>query len=112
MSAKRPPGARRRGRSWIAAVLLGFVVVATAVIWRRGYGVTRGAEIRTLTRQRNELRAERASLERHIAELTGRARLEGIAERQLDMHVPADSQVIVMPAAALTPAAEGKRAAP
>ena len=97
MMASRAAGPRLRGRSLVALLLIAFVIVATAVIWRRGYGVARAEEMRTLTRQRNQLRAERTSLERQIGQLTGRTELGGIAEQRLDMHVPADSQVVVLP---------------
>ena len=50
----------------VAAVLIGFVIVTTAVIWRRGYGVARAEEMRALIRQRDQLRAERTSLERRL----------------------------------------------
>lgn len=98
MSRARGRSRRLRGRSFVAAALIAFVVVTTAVIWRRGYAVKRGEELRTLVRRRNQLRAERASLERQIGELAGRSALGGVAERRLDMHVPADSQVIILPA--------------
>jgi hypothetical protein len=90
---------RPRGRSIVAAVLVGFVIVATAVIWRRGYGVARAEEMRAMMRQRDQLKAERTSLERRIGQLTGRAELGGVAEQRLEMHVPADSQVVVLPGA-------------
>jgi cell division protein FtsL len=79
-------------------MLVGFVVVATAVIWRRGYGVAQAMEFRQLDRQRIQLQSQRAALERQIHELTGRSHLGALAEGQLDMRVPADSQVIVLPA--------------
>ncbi len=101
-----------RGRSVVAAVLIGFVIVTTAVIWRRGYGVARAEEMRTLIRQRDQLRAERTSLERRIGQVTGRAELGGVAEQRLDMHVPADSQVVVLPTPAASTGDERARAAP
>lgn len=98
MSARRGgTGAGWRGRSWVAVALVGFVLIAALVIWRRGYGVAEGAELRTLDRQRLQLEAQKAALQRQIRELAGRARLGSIAEQRLDMHVPADSQVIVLP---------------
>ncbi len=111
MSPSRGRSARPRGRSIVAVLLVAFVVVATAVIWRRGYAVKRGEELRSLTRRRNQLRAERASLERQVGEITGRSALAGVAERRLDMHIPADSQVIVLPAPTLSPVGDS-RAAP
>jgi cell division protein FtsL len=112
VSAQRKSTGRPRGRSIAALLLVGFVIVATAVIWRRGYGVAKAAELSRVTRHRDQLRAERMSLERRIGELTGRTQLEGVAERQLDMHVPADSQVIMLPAPASLPTGEGPRATP
>ena len=98
MRAKRAAsGRRRRGRSLVGGLLVGFVIVATAVIWRRGFGVARAKELQELERQRAQLEAERTSLARRIAEGTGRATLGGVAERKLDLHVPTDSQIIVLP---------------
>lgn len=111
MSRSGATNSRRRGRSIVALLLVGFVVVATAVIWRRGYGVSHAEELRVLTRQRNQLTAERTSLERRIAQLTGRAQLGGVAEQRLNMHVPADSQVVVLPMPSL-PQTDRARAAP
>ena len=93
----------RRGRSLVALALAGFVLIATAVIWRRGYGVSTAADLRLLVRQRDQLRAERANVMRRIADLTGRDRLGSVAERDLGMRVPADSQVIVLPEPAAAP---------
>lgn len=110
MSEARARTARRRGRSVVAVALVAFVIVATAVIWRRGYAVAKAEDLRSLTRRRNQLRAERASLERRIGELTDRSTLAALAEQRLDMHVPADSQVIVLPAPPLPPAGQASRA--
>jgi cell division protein FtsL len=107
---------RWRGRSVIAAGLVVFVLVAAVVIWRRSYGVMQGAEMRSLDRQRMQLEAQKAALEREVRDAAGRARLGPVAETRLDMHVPADSEVIVLPATRATrvPSGEGAadRAAP
>jgi cell division protein FtsL len=96
-----PRGGRRgsvwRGRTLVAAGLAGFVLVASGIIWRRGYGIGRAAEIRDLDRRRLQLEAERATLERDIAEWSSRSRLGPIVEQRLHMRVPDDSQVIVVP---------------
>ncbi len=73
-------------------------MVAAVVIWRRGYGVTQGVELRTLDRQRMQLEAQKAALERVVRDEAGRAHLGPVAESRLDMRVPADSEVIVLPA--------------
>ncbi|MBX9927279.1 MAG: cell division protein FtsL [Gemmatimonadaceae bacterium] len=86
-----------RGRTVVGALLLGFVLVATGVIWRRSHGVARARETTRLEQQRAALEAQRAKLEGDIRDATSRGRLGRIAEERLGMRVPADSQVILLP---------------
>ena len=87
----------RRGRSWVALALVGFVLVAAGVILRRSYGITEARAMRDLDRRRAQLTAERAQLESDIRDLSSRARLGPVAEQRLNMHVPHDSQVVILP---------------
>jgi cell division protein FtsL len=96
-------GARGRGRSIVAIALLGFLLVATGVIWRRSYGIARARELRDLDRRRVQLEAQRAKLESEIRELSSRATLAPIAEQRLNMHVPSDTQVVILPRPRPTP---------
>jgi hypothetical protein len=73
-----------RGRSVVALVLVGFVLVATGVIWRRSFGNARARE------------AERAKLEGDIRDASSRAILAKVAEERLNMHIPSDSLVIYL----------------
>ncbi len=100
-----------RGRAVVALVLVGFVVVATGVIWRRSYGIARAREQRALEQQRAALEAERAKLEGDIRDASSRARLARLAEERLNMHIPSDSQVIRLqrPARAKAPVANDPR---
>jgi len=84
----------------VALGLVGFVLVAAGVIWRRGYGAAHAAEIRELDRRRAQLADEQAALERRVRELSSRTRLGPIVENRLGMRVPDDSQVVVLPAPA------------
>lgn len=93
--AKRKVG--RRGRSWVALGLVGFVLVATGVILRRSRGITEARALRELDRRRAQLVAERSLLESDIRDLSSRVRLGPIAEHRLQMHVPPDSQVVILP---------------
>jgi cell division protein FtsL len=86
-----------RGRTLIALILLGFVAVATSVIWRRSVGVAQARAIQQLEQQRADLEARRAALEGDIRDATSRARLARTAEERLGMRVPSDSQVITVP---------------
>jgi cell division protein FtsL len=89
--------AKLRGRGIVALALLGFVLVATGVIWRRSVGVEQAREIQQLEQQHADLVARRAALEAEIRDATSRARLARIAEQRLGMRVPSDSQVITLP---------------
>jgi cell division protein FtsL len=85
-----------RGRQ-LALLLIGFLLVATGVIWRRSYGIARSRELTELDKRRVQLEARRAQLESEIRDLSSRARLAPIVEQRLQMHVPTDSQVVILP---------------
>ena len=85
-----------RGRQ-LALVLIGFLLVTTGVIWRRSYGIARSRELTALDTRRVQLEARRAQLESEIRDLSSRAKLAPIVEQRLQMHVPADSQVVILP---------------
>ena len=80
----------------VALVLLGFVLVATGVIWRRSTGMARAREESRLEQRRGALQAERAKLEGDIRDASNRAALARIAEERLHMRIPNDSQVILL----------------
>ena len=96
-------GRRPSGRSVVAILLVGFVLVAVGVIWRRSYGFSREREIATLEQKRTQLEGERARLELEIRDLSSRARLAPIAEQRLGMRIPSDSQVIDIRRSAAAP---------
>jgi hypothetical protein len=93
VKGKRPP----RGRTWVALALVGFVLVASAVIWRRAIGVAQASTIRTLEAQRIQADGEKSKLETTVRLLSGREHLGPIAGQRLHMRVPDDSEVIVLP---------------
>ena len=86
-----------RGRSWVALGLLGFVLIATGVIWRRAAGISQAADLRALEQQAVQLEAQQARLENEIREASSRSTLAPIAERRLGMRVPSDTQVVILP---------------
>ncbi len=87
---------RRRGRSVVAVVLLGFVLVSTVVIWRRSMGIDEARRVRELRRELRQLEAERAAVERDIRDASSRARLVPVAERRLGMRFPHDHEVVFL----------------
>ena len=85
-----------RGRSLVALGLLGFVLIATGVIWRRAAGISQAADLRALEQQVVQLEAQQARLENEIREASSRSTLAPIAERRLGMRVPSDTQVVIL----------------
>jgi cell division protein FtsL len=71
-------------------------MLATGVIARRTFGINQARALRDLERQRDAVDASRVTLEADIRDASSRARLVPIAEQRLHMHVPADSQVIIL----------------
>jgi cell division protein FtsL len=105
--------AARRGRL-VALLLIGFVLVATGVIWRRSQGFARARTLRDLERRRQALVATKMQLEGAIRDASSRTRLEPIVKERLNMQVPADSQIIYLqrPADSLTRGGRAPRNAP
>jgi cell division protein FtsL len=85
-----------RGRLIVAVVLVAFVLVGAAVIWRRGVGIANARELKALDGERAQLVAERAALESAVRQAAGRSRIGGVAEQRLGMRVPADTQVVIL----------------
>ncbi len=98
--AKRRVGVR--GRWIVAAILIGFVVTTAAVIARRSYGDAQAREMSTVEERLRQLRNERVRVEAEIRDASSRVRLIPIAEAKLGMHVPADTQVVILPRRART----------
>lgn len=92
-----------RGRAWVALVLVGFVLIAAGVIWRRASGVEQARELRSLQQQLLQLESRRAQLESDIRRVSSRNSLVPVVERSLGMHVPNDTQVVILPRARRVP---------
>jgi cell division protein FtsL len=71
-------------------------MVAMGVIARRTFGIGQSRVLRDLERQRDALDAARVKLEVEIRAASSRGTLGAIAEKRLQMYVPADSQVIIL----------------
>lgn len=91
------PRARRRGRSVFALALIGFVLVAASVIWRRAYGAARAAELEALSKHVQQLESERERLAGDIVDAQSRRRMVPLVEARLGMRPPNDSQIIFLP---------------
>lgn len=90
-------GGRGGGRLRLVLLLLGFLVIAMGVILRRSVGISAARELQELEARRGALVAERLRLEGEVRAAASRATLQPIAEQRLQMRIPADSQVIILP---------------
>lgn len=86
-----------RGRWIVAAVLVGFVLATAAVVTRRSYGDAQARRMSGMEAQLRHLRNERVRLDAEIRDASSRVKLVPIAEAKLGMHVPADTQVVILP---------------
>jgi cell division protein FtsL len=89
----------KRGRWIIAGGLIAFVIVSAAVITRRSYGHREGLELTQLERRKSNLESERVRLEQQIRDASSRSVIVPLAERRLGMHLPDESQMVVLRAA-------------
>jgi cell division protein FtsL len=98
MATGKRHGRRPKGtRLFLVIGLIGFFVAATGVVTRRIFGISQAKTLRALQLQREAVEAARVKLEVEIRDASNRSRLGPIAERRLNMYVPADSQVIILP---------------
>jgi type II secretory pathway pseudopilin PulG len=91
-----------RGRSLVTLALLGFLLVAGVVVWRRVVGVAESGELASLQKRVVELEAQRARLDGDIRDLSSRGSLAPLAEGRLGMRVPNDTQVVILPRSGAT----------
>lgn len=83
----------------ITGGLVAFVIVAAAVVARRSYGHSEGAELTALQRRKAALASERVRLQQQIRDASSRSVIVPLAERRLGMHLPTESQMILLRAA-------------
>ncbi len=80
----------------MALALFGFVLVGAAVIWRRAQGHAQAKALLALEQQRLQLQSQRAQLRSDLRDLVSRSALAAVVEKRLDMHVPNDTQLVIL----------------
>src|ERR671921_741306 len=90
---------RLKGRHWLMVWLLIYLGVLVAITARQSAGFRTARRLRDLREQRTTLEARRADLERQIRLASSRQVLIPIAERELGLHLPSDSEftLLVLP---------------
>jgi hypothetical protein len=77
--------------------LLLFLAVAVVIQARQSAAIRSATELRQLREQRTGLEAERAALQHQIRLATSRQVLGRLAESELGLHLPTDSEFILLP---------------
>ncbi len=80
--------------------LVGFVLIAAAVMTRRSYGYAEGNSTKAMETRYSLLNSERVRLAAAIREASSRRMLGPVAEQQLGMRIPSDTQVVFLPSSA------------
>jgi hypothetical protein len=88
---------RLKGRHWLMFWLVVFVCVLLAVATRQRSGFSAARRLGELREERMALEARRAELERQIRVASSRQVLIPLAERELGLHQPSDSEFTLLP---------------
>ncbi len=80
----------------IAGGLVGFVLIAAAVVARRSYGHREGSTITTLQKTEADFESEKSRLSQLIREGSSRSHIIPIAEKRLGMHAPSETQIVYL----------------
>lgn len=88
--------AARGARTLIIGLIGAIMVTGGIVVWRRSRGVDEDRRVAALDRQRRDLEARQALLERDIQDAVSGVRIIPRAERALGLRVPSDSQVMTV----------------
>ena len=92
-----------KGRHWAAVWLLAFLGVAWIVIARQTSAIRAARELAALREERTNLAGHAAELERRIRAAASRAVLLRRARERLGLRLPADTEIILLPAPAGEP---------
>jgi hypothetical protein len=87
-----------KGRHWVAVWLLAFLVTTWLVYARQTAAIRAARELAELRARRGDLDGRRAALERRIRTAASRAVLVRRAEARLGLHLPSDSEIVLIPA--------------
>jgi hypothetical protein len=89
---------RLKGRHWVAVWLVAFLAVTWLVYARQTAAIHDARALGELRARRANLEGHRADLERRIRAAESRSVLVPRALSQLGLHLPADSEIILLPA--------------
>lgn len=89
---------RLKGRHWVALWLVAFLAATWGVYARQTAAIRAARELTDLRARRANLEGHRAELERRVRAAESRAVLVPRAQTLLGLHLPSDSEIILLPA--------------
>ncbi|MDB4949232.1 MAG: Cell division protein FtsL [Gemmatimonadetes bacterium] len=104
-AAELPRGARARrpgsgrGRALLKVMVFAAVVLSafSAVVWRQTRAAERQRELKKLEADVAVAEGEKAELLNRIQALQSRARITRVARERLGLHLPSDSEIVLLP---------------
>jgi len=87
-----------KGRHWVALWLVAFLVTTWLVYARQTAAYRAARDLADLRARRANLDGHRADLERRIRAAESRAVLVPRAQARLGLHLPSDSEIVLVPA--------------
>jgi cell division protein FtsL len=101
-SSERPRRRQGSGKGWalLKALLFAAAVVGalSTVVWRQTRADQRQREIRALDTEIAVAEGEKVELLNRIQALQSRARITRVARERLGLHLPSDSEIVLLPA--------------
>ncbi|HYU00248.1 MAG TPA: hypothetical protein VEK85_07720 [Gemmatimonadales bacterium] len=88
---------RLKGRHWVAVWLIAFLAVTWLVYARQTAAIHDAGALIEIRARRANLEGHRAELERRIRTGESRAVLVPRAQTKLGLHLPADSEIVLVP---------------
>ena len=85
-----------RGRHWVALWLLGFLVMAVAVVWRQTAALATARQLKALQTVRQALEVTRAATSAGIRHAESRAVLVPLAQARLGLRLPQDTEIVIL----------------
>ena len=95
--AKKSLSSPSRGRTWLALILVCFVLVSAGVIHRRTTGMARALELKQLDQELQALESRKTKLQSEIESAKDLSRIGPIAEDKLGMLAPEKTQTVRIP---------------
>ncbi|HEX4574823.1 MAG TPA: hypothetical protein VH158_06805 [Gemmatimonadales bacterium] len=89
---------RLKGRHWVAVWLVAFLATTWVVYARQTAAIRAARELGDLRTRHANLEGQTADLERRIRAAQSRAVLVPRAQARLGLHLPSDSEIILLPA--------------